>query len=137
MTLTIAQKTLIIWRLAQNNPNYGSRQIGLEVGCSHSTVLRWGRRWLTERTIESRPRTGRQRKTNSEQDRQIITAGIHFKNDSVTEIMRKIRDEVELDISRSTFNRRLLGNVFLLEVRFFGLKNNFSYRGRSPFSDKS
>jgi len=87
--------------------------------CSHSTVLRWGRRWLTERTIEYRPRTGRQRKTNSEQDRQITTAGIHFKNDSVTEIMRKIRDEVELDISRSTFNRRLLGNVFFTRGEIF------------------
>jgi hypothetical protein len=52
------------------------------------------------------------RKTNSEQDQQIIAAGIHFKNNSVTEIMRKIRDEVELDISKSTFNRRLLDNVF-------------------------
>ncbi len=37
MTLTIAQKTLIIWRLAQNDPNYGSRQIGLKVGCSHDS----------------------------------------------------------------------------------------------------
>jgi hypothetical protein len=44
MTLTIAQKTLIIWRLAQNDPHYGSRQIGLKVGCSHMTVLKWGHR---------------------------------------------------------------------------------------------
>jgi hypothetical protein len=42
MALTIAEITLIVWRLAQNNLNYGLRQIGLEVGFSHNAVLRWG-----------------------------------------------------------------------------------------------
>jgi hypothetical protein len=98
MTLITAKITLVILWLAQNNLNYGSRQIDEDR--------------LAERTIECRPRTGKQRKTNSEQDQQIIAAGIHFKNDCVTEIMGEIRHEVEFDISKSTFNRRLLGNVF-------------------------
>jgi hypothetical protein len=122
MPLSIVQKTLIIWRLAQNNPNYGSRQIGLEVGCTHKTVLKWGRRWIEERSIECRPKPGRPRKTTHEQDMNIVAAGITYKDDSVTGIMRKIRDEVELDISRATFNRRLLGRVFFNKVRIFRLK---------------
>jgi transposase len=98
MTLTMAQKNLIIWRLAQNNPNNRSREIAREVGCSHTTVLKWMHRWLDERSLECRPRPGKPRKTNVEQDMKIIEAGIFFKRDSVTTIMRKIRNEANLEI---------------------------------------
>jgi transposase len=109
MTLTIMQRIHITWRLGQSDPNYGSRQIGLEVGCSHETVINIGRRWLTEQTIEYKPKSGRPRKTTLEQDQAIIVAAVLNKTDSVTEVMAKIKD-VQINISNSTLNSRLLGN---------------------------
>jgi hypothetical protein len=49
----------------------------------------------------------------------IVEAGIFYKHDRVADIMRKIRDVVELDISKATFNRRLLGKVFSTRVEVF------------------
>ncbi len=91
MTLNITQRTRIIWRLGQNDPNYGSTQIGLEVGCSHQTVINIDRRWLTEQTIEYKPKSGRPTKTTLEQDQAIIVAAVLHKTDSVTELMAKLR----------------------------------------------
>jgi hypothetical protein len=111
-TLSLRQRTLIIWRLSQKVPQ---RIIAQEVPCAQSTVSNIGRKWLRDREIEPKVRPGKRRKTTEEEDNRIIEAGIHYKFNSVHEMMAKIRDELNLniEISRQTFNRRLIGKEFL------------------------
>jgi len=107
MVLTIRQRTTIIWLLARN---VSQREIGFRVGCDPKTVRRIGQTWLNEGRIEAIKPPGRPRKTTTEQDQRIIEAATYYKFDSIEEIMRKIRDQlnIEIDISRNTGNKRLL-----------------------------
>ncbi len=107
-TLSMRQRTLIIWRLSQGVPQ---RIIAQEVPCAQATVSNIGRRWLQDREIEPKARPGKRRKTTEEEDNRIIEAGIHYKFNSVHKMMEKIRDELNLniEISRQTFKRRLIG----------------------------
>ncbi len=87
--------------------------------CSQGTVSNIGRQWLRDRSIEPRHAGGRRRKTTREQDERIIEAGIFYKFETIEEVMNKIREELNLQInvSVSTINRRLLGNSGISRVR--------------------
>jgi hypothetical protein len=89
------------------------------VPCSQGTVSNIGRQWLRDRSIEPRHAGGRRRKTTREEDERIIEAGIFYKFKTIEEVMTKIREELNLQIkvSVSTINRRLLGNSGILRVR--------------------
>ncbi len=62
MVLNIRQRTCIIWRLGQNNPEYGLRPIALEVGCSHQTVRNIGNYFMQTGIIEPRPKPAKPKK---------------------------------------------------------------------------
>ncbi len=114
--LSIRQRCLIVWRLGQGVPQ---RRIAAEVPCSQGTVSNIGRQWLRDRSIEPRHAGGRRRKTTREEDERIIEAGIFYKFKTIEEVMTKIREELNLQInvSVSIINRRLLGNFGILRVR--------------------
>jgi hypothetical protein len=46
----------------------------------------------------------------------IINTAICFNNLSVKELMEKVNEMIDLKISRSTFNRRLVGKSLILRV---------------------
>jgi hypothetical protein len=89
------------------------------VPCSQGTVSNIGRQWLRDRSIEPKHAGGIRRKTTREQDERIIEAGIFCKFETIKEVMNKIREELNLQInvSVSTINRRLLGNSGIFRVR--------------------
>ncbi len=93
--LMIRKRTLIIWRLGQGVPQ---GEIAREVPCSQSTVSRIDQNWILDRQLEPKYH-GSTRKTTEDEDKRIIEAGVFFyKFESITTIMTKIREELNLNI---------------------------------------
>ncbi len=111
------QRCQIIWRLSQG---MSQRNIAAEIPCGQSTVSRIGQKWIRERVIEPQKPPGQPKETTEEQDNVIIEAGVLLKFDSVESMMKKIREELHMDIelSRYQFNKRLLGINYSLKQRF-------------------
>ena len=114
--LTINQRCLIIWRLAQGVPQH---VVAREVPCSQSQVSYVGRQWVRTGTIEPKKPGGRKRGTTTDEDHRIVEAGTYYKFDTIAKLNTKIREElnIQLNVCNMTLNRRLLGNYLIFRVR--------------------
>ena len=86
------------------------REIAIEVNCSHETVRRIGNHFINHGTVEPIKRQPK-RKTTEDEDNIIIGSAIVFNDFSVIKLMEKVREVIDLKISRRTFNDRLIGNI--------------------------
>ncbi|CAF3345887.1 unnamed protein product [Rotaria sp. Silwood2] len=73
MSLELYQRYEIVF-LAKNQcePKFSINRIAKLVNCGRSTVIRWLKRWDETKDLRDRERTGRPRKTTTEQDDIII-----------------------------------------------------------------
>jgi hypothetical protein len=113
MVLNLNQRSRIIWRAGQKK---SLRVIADEIGCHHQTVANIIHNYLINGTLEPKKRI-RKRKT-TEEDMIIVNAAIIYNNLSVEEMMEKVREMVDLNISRMTFNSRILGKSYFYHLWF-------------------
>lgn len=99
------EEKLKIVTLAQ--VGYGIREIGRELGCSHSTVRKWVQKHKDTGSVDCKVRTNRPKKTTATTDRWIVRTSLKNRSLTAEDIREELARTANLQVGVHTVRRRL------------------------------